>query len=73
MVIRSKTIYKCDRCGKETEEADIIVQRLVPGFYIDGMGKVPAIVSRDLCPSCFSGLCTMVKDGFAEFTDGEGT
>ena len=74
MKIERATIYRCDRCGTESQDGTVVANYPVPGREMDCEGKdySPAIVRRDLCKNCFKMLCAVTKMYFADCVDAPG-
>lgn len=49
-----KTIYVCDRCGKEVDQKDLIQVTTSP--------KDPTESISDLCPECYEDFMKIIKD-----------
>lgn len=53
-MVTTKTIYKCDICGAEVDNASKLATLKIPCRVYDSEGKSSSLSSRDadMCPGC---------------------
>lgn len=66
----TKTIYKCDICGKESEEKKLhAVDVPVKAYDCEGRSWSKGFRRVDMCDRCYEAFWNVSQDYFAEVSD----
>lgn len=70
-MVTTKTIYKCDICGAEVDDAGELTTLELPCKIYDSEGRSSSLSSRDadMCPSCKEKYETVVFNHFGILYD----